>query len=358
MFNAAMLEQAFTPRYSIIKSIQQIEITIGTSSNSATGAISPVDVTKSIVIYNGWRSSAAVQNPSQDYPRITLTNSTTVTAQTATTNATYTRIVCCTVVEFQPNVVKSVQTGSITSTATSATATISAVNVANSSVLFTGFNYTDTAIVNYSRCMSRISLTNSTTVTFNRQITTLSITINYTVIEFVPGIMKSVQQLLVSIGSTSSSASATLPIPVVVKNCMCVYNGFAMNSGISGNESLTFSETHLVDSVTMTATRVGSATMAPNVGSTVLEFRLGIIKSRNSGQTSITNGNSNTNVTIPAVDVSKSVIVWLGQKYSADITAEDSCYGTAKLSSSTNVLLERVGTANILTLSWEVIEFY
>lgn len=86
--------------------------------------------------------------------------------------------------------IKSVQRGTITMTnlETSASATISSVNTSKSMISFLGFTTTETT-PNTDQYLTRISLTNSTTVTINRNTPfavsgTRSITVSYEVIEF------------------------------------------------------------------------------------------------------------------------------------------------------------------------------
>lgn len=86
--------------------------------------------------------------------------------------------------------IKSVQRGTITmaNLETSASATISSVDTSKSMVSFLGFTTTESS-ANLDTYLTRISLTNSTTVTVNRNTAfgpsgTRSITVSYEVIEF------------------------------------------------------------------------------------------------------------------------------------------------------------------------------
>jgi len=81
---AGYLDAAVSSRLSsAIKTIQQGTILIATSSISATATITAVTIGKAYVINLGWGQNNAAAPAGSDQPRVTLTNSTTVTATTA-----------------------------------------------------------------------------------------------------------------------------------------------------------------------------------------------------------------------------------------------------------------------------------
>ncbi len=67
---------------SAIKTVQYGTVTVANGALSGTATITAVTIGKSVLIPLGWNSTAAGVNTS-NYPRMTLTNSTTVTAITA-----------------------------------------------------------------------------------------------------------------------------------------------------------------------------------------------------------------------------------------------------------------------------------
>jgi hypothetical protein len=148
-------------RSSIIKSIQRGTITItGATSNTAT--ITAVDITNSELHFVGHTYTANAGLGTQTYVRLDLTNSTTITALVAASPGADTLVVGFEVWEFYPRILKSVQRGTITSPAT--TATISAVVMAKTSVGYLGvqaFGFGAATGAGDQRAV----LTNTTTVT-------------------------------------------------------------------------------------------------------------------------------------------------------------------------------------------------
>ncbi len=107
------------------------------------------------------------------------------------------------------SLVKSIQRGTISiSSATSNTATITAVDL-DASVLFYG-GVTDAAGTESSIGYARVELTNATTVTGVRASTDVAATVvNYEVIEYLPGVLKSVQRGTITTGSSPTDATIT-----------------------------------------------------------------------------------------------------------------------------------------------------
>ena len=344
---------------SIIKSVQNVEITIGSSARTNTATISAVNLTSSILLYSGWRSpNTAAQNPANDWCMLFLTNSTTVTATTEAPFATYNRTVCGVVVEFYPWAIRSIQSGVFATTAASATTTVNAVNTLHSSAIFLGINHTETSTGSYAQLLGTVVLTNSTTVTMTRQATTGTITLSWMLIEFNPQYIASVNQAIVTIATDGTTANATIPA-VKTSNCISFFGGTSAASGITTNESYAFAQAYLANSTTVTATRVGSGTFSPIVVLTIVEFINGIVSNRQSNQTAIASGNSTTAITLsPAVSNVKAVTTYGGSMFSTDVTGDEACFGTVKNTSTTNEELDRGSNpANTLTLAWEVVSF-
>jgi len=69
---------------SAIKSVQYGTVTVAVGASSGTATITAVTIGKSVLIMLGFTSGATAGGMyASDFPRITLTNSTTVTANTA-----------------------------------------------------------------------------------------------------------------------------------------------------------------------------------------------------------------------------------------------------------------------------------
>lgn len=84
---------------------------------------------------------------------------------------------------FGQSVIKSIQRGTISLTGTSATATITAVDLAKSLVLWGGSDFT-TAGGYESSHFTKMVLTNTTTVTASRQASTGTAILPYQVVEY------------------------------------------------------------------------------------------------------------------------------------------------------------------------------
>lgn len=152
-------------------------------------------------------------------------------------------------------VIKSVQRGTISvAGATSVTATITAVDLNNSIIHYLGDTQSDPAELQATHWLSRIELTNATTVTgyciagntFNTQ------TISWEVIEFYPGIIKSVQRGATDMGgSTSNSITITA---VNMNRTHLDFLGFTSTYSANPYGNTSRGKVVLTNSTTVTAT--------------------------------------------------------------------------------------------------------
>lgn len=343
---------------SIISSIQQVSITIGTTATSNTATITSVDTTRAVLIYGGMRGTETSAGPAynQTLTRATLTNATTVTATRNTTSATFTTTINVTVVEFTDAAIDSVEYGSITISAASSsnTATISSVTTARSAVLYLGHTTTAGTGITTSN-MPRLTFTNATTITANRSATTGDVTVNFVVVQFASGITNSIQEASISITNTNSTANATISAVTTAKT-LVVYGGYTNGSGGGGNGPMPY--VYLANTTTLTAVRTGtSQTTAVNV--TAIEFASSYVSSKQSGQTAIADASATKDNTVTAVATAKSVTSFLGQKIDSS-DEPDATLATLSLTSTTNVRQQR-GAANaggyVYVGSWELMEF-
>lgn len=144
-----------------VKLIQRGTIVItGATSNTAT--VTAVNVNNSQLRYLGQNGNDNLLTGQQTFANLALTNSTTITASVTTSPAGSTVTVSYELIEYMPGVIKSVQRGTITKPAT--TATITAVNPAKSVVDYLG-NTTGSGGAISSQQWNYLTLTNSTTVT-------------------------------------------------------------------------------------------------------------------------------------------------------------------------------------------------
>lgn len=163
-----------------IYSIQRGTIVITGASTSNTATITAVDVNNSIITFLGWNLAGA-ENPDHAFVRLALTNATTVTAtKGAGTGGADNVTVGFEVVAYAPGVIKSVQRGTIVCAAGTATATITSVNTAKTTLHCIGVSSVNTGAFN--TWMPSIDLTNSTTITATS--TAADATVGYQAVEW------------------------------------------------------------------------------------------------------------------------------------------------------------------------------
>lgn len=107
------------------------------------------------------------------------------------------------------SLIASVQRGTITigSGASSNTATIAAVNLDHSRVVYLG---NDTTLDQTDSAFARVALTNSTTVTATRGLSSASDTVvSYEVVEYAPGVIKSIQRGTTAVSSATTNQAIT-----------------------------------------------------------------------------------------------------------------------------------------------------
>lgn len=170
---------------SIVKSSQRITITKISPATSANGTITSV-VPANTVIYMAGASRGNNADATSYSQNIQLTSATNVQLISGTTGVEISQSV--EVIEYVPGVIKSKQTGTmstIVSPATSSTATITTVDMNKTSVIGVGNTATGSASGSGS-VATRYTLTNATTVTATRNDNSAGWTITpyYQVVEF------------------------------------------------------------------------------------------------------------------------------------------------------------------------------
>lgn len=168
----------------VMKTVQQRSITLTDAGTAPTDTITSVTTGNTLLFYGGASIGNAGPNNSMHY--LSLTNGTTVTLTRSGTN-TSTRIIKYCVLEFQVGVLNSnVQRGTISlASVASNTATISAVNTSNSVVNCCNYDSTSASTVAIDELVTDCTLTNSTTVTANKNTAGSStLVFSYEVAEF------------------------------------------------------------------------------------------------------------------------------------------------------------------------------
>lgn len=275
---------------SYVNSVQQVSITIGSGATNNTATITSIDTSKSWVIFQGCTGpSAADAQANTHLCRVELTNSTTITAY-RDSSSTDSITVNAVIIEGNSSLISSVQTGTITTSATTSnTATISAVTTSRSAVFWLGNTTTNTA-TNFGRTYSRAQLTNSTTVTATNGISQTSTT-GYVVVEFSSSSINLVQPIATSLTNTNTSDNQTIT-SVSTSNSMIAHGGFTAAGNAISNAASTVEITSSTNVNTVRGGTSGAANRVPTY--TVIEFASGVIKSTQRGTIALTSVTSNT----------------------------------------------------------------
>jgi hypothetical protein len=158
--------------------------------------------------------------------------------------------------------VKRIQQGTIAiaGATTTNTATISAVSLANTILLWAGTSTTDnTTITVDDGTFAHLTLTNATTVTATRGDAAFTTTIGYIVLEFFPGVIKSVQYGTMA----GNGATATITTVNTLKSyvsCLGEYGPTADAAGLAAGFG------------TLTLTNATTVTSGGGTASSVIRF--------------------------------------------------------------------------------------
>lgn len=364
---------------SIIKSIQEVEITIAAASTSNTATLSTtVDKSKSIILFQG-RRTASTSNRDEINCRVELTNNTTVTAavNSASTNASD-RVVRAVVVEFHPWVIKNIKHGTITIGSLSNSAvdfplsefgsqSADELSAAPSVAIHLGETTTNngdsgriaSAFGNAQVYFSQVGASFQAGILAGRGANSGSVTIGYCLVQFQPGIVRAVQPGNAFTQITSGNAFGTRSLAQInsASKVLTALGGWSYVDGFTTEEILGF----LVDETSLRAERNSSYASSGSILLQAVEFYPKWIKSRQSNQSAMDAGVATKDITITAVDTSKSFVHYLGHKTTNAFSNTEYTIPTVKLESSTAVRLARAtGTdfGYVPTVSFEVIEFY
>ena len=168
------------------------------------------------------------------------------------------------------SLVQSVQYGTAVATGSlTGTATITAVVLANSVVMYLGNSTTDTSAA-IGRVQSRLDLTNTTTVTCTSRDAVATKTVSFVVLEFAPGVVKSLQTGTLNITTGQQSNTATITTVNTAKTFLVWDN---QDSNTAGTNAEAFARLTLTNATTLTATQ-GAVASGGNITTnyTALEF--------------------------------------------------------------------------------------
>lgn len=168
-------------------------------------------------------------------------------------------------------VIKSIQRGTITLAAVATnTATITGVDLPNSTIRFLGCDINLDGAVSGNFTKVYIELTNATTVTATRANNSQTARVNFEVIEYYPGVLKSVQRgLLTLTGAVTNTAAITA---VNLPTSMISYLGNSASDNTAGEDTArTAAKVELTSAVLVTGTK-GFVTGNVTISYEVLEF--------------------------------------------------------------------------------------
>lgn len=254
--NAAIVDADAT---NLIQSVQMGTITCaGTASGTAT--ISAVTTNNAAVAWLGYTTTLASYHYDIDSPVLTLTNTTTVTANILQ-GAGDTNIIGFVVVEFKGtalNQAKQAFAKTFTNSTGSSTQAITSVNVNNAMIFFAGSGAGNGDLAADEQCTA--FLTNATTVTVACGNTASGnvVQCNFTVIEFVAGVLSQNAQR-----GTTAIASGTSNTTTITSAATA--NTLLNTTGWKSSSSATTSHA----AIRPNATQTNATTVTVAVGATI-----------------------------------------------------------------------------------------
>lgn len=343
---------ALATNYVTAQGVQSFSISITGTALTATATINAVG-SGAFIIYNGV-NPASNGDPQPDFASLSLTNSTTITATRQGQNGANTIIKGMIIDGDTTNLIKSVQQGTISLSAGSGTASISAVTNANTAVHWMGVQTALTS-AQTSQFFPRVSLS-GTTVTANVAVTGSTPVAAYEIIEFQTGALTAngVQRITATSSTSVTSWTASLT-SVSTSAAMSIWGGYTTASTVLTMADDYFSGT-LTNGTTFTVNVNTGEAVAKNYNASIPEFVSGVLKSIQRGTTTLTGVTSNTS-TITSVSTSNAGADFLGN------TATDAGFdyiqaaSASALTSATVVTTTKNTSTSNVTSSWEIPEF-
>lgn len=327
---------------------QYFEITIAAGATTGTATISAVG-SLAFLQYGGFTTPETTAN--QAYARITLTDSTTVTATRNTSDAGNAVTVRGCVVDPNSSLVESVEYGTITvSGAASNTATIGSIDTSRSTIIYLGLSTTNTISAS-ADVNTNIVIVDETTVRANRTGTSNAITVSFCVVQFQSAVIQSIQVRQQTSTSNGTTISDTISA-VDMANTLIFYNGVqGANSAFINN----FYRVEITSTTNVTSTRTGTNTSSRTLKYTVVEFVSGVLTSNQIGNTALASVDS-ADSSITAVTVGNAIITWNG--YSTTGSTANEVFASVKLLDTDTVRAEKNAAGTVTsTPSWAVAEF-
>lgn len=350
---------AFRGRGSPIKSITNYTITLTSGSTSTTQSLSPaVDKTHAYAYLNGWRSLDTSFLHIDCMPRIELTDNNTVTVSINTANGSADIVVEVQVVHWAKWAVHQVYHNTISLPAATSSVADTFLNSitfdsTRAAIIYLGATSSHSSqAISSSRAL--VNMTSSQTAAVRRA-TTGDVVVGYAVIMFKAACVRRVLRQT-SFTATSGTGNTKSIAAVDTNASVVAFGGFNSSSGFqNGMPRLV-----LTDATTLTMTRGASNSDTLEVGSNVIEFQPNLIRQKISGETTVATTTSETNVTIPAATLAKTLLHMSGFSTDNATGNMNTSYLTIKTTSTTNVKVQRASTSASVTsiAAWSGVEFY
>lgn len=209
----------------LVTSVQTGTIAV-TSGTSGTATISAVTLANSVVYLCGNTSGSTTFNDGRNSPTLVLTNTTTVTSTVRTLSVSCTASFV--VINFNAsalNQAKQAFSKSWTNSAISSTQTITSVNVNNAMLFFAGCDNDANETNTTDRQTALITSATVVTVTTGVANSDAAIVCNFSVVEFVSGVLSQVAQRGTIATAAATSNTATITSASVTKTILN-YTGF------------------------------------------------------------------------------------------------------------------------------------
>ncbi len=338
----------------IVKSVQQVAVTIAAGQTSGTANITAVTMASASEHYSGHLVNQTTYNSATDLAGVALTSSTQVTATRNTSDASNALTVYVTVIDWKPSAITSIQRGTITLTGASSNTASLTFTLANSAVQFNGLTTTYTGN-NPNNYYGTLDLT-SGTITASRGGTTNNMTVYYCLVEFASGVLNSNTQQGVCSG-TAATVNTTIS-SVTLAQTMLFYGGWKYTAGSSTADS---QQRHiqLTTTTNVAGVQTGSSGGTASASFCVVEFKAADITSVNRGIITIATSGTTAAATITAVNTSLTIANHLGCDPAGASTNNGSVKRlTTVLTNTTTVTNTRQNSASFTDPgSWEAIEF-
>lgn len=247
----------------------------------------------------------------------------------------------------------SIQDVSITfsTTETSNTATINAVDTSRSVIIYNGVRMASNASSN--SLFASVELTNSTTVTATRDSTLTTVTtINATIIEFSPKIIKSIQSSSITLSGTTSATSSISSVDTSL--AIALFTGQTTTVNTIDRSIATVS----LDNSTTVKAQKGDSSDSMTVYFSVIEFTKEVIQSIQPVSVTLSDPELTKTAIITNVDTDNAVLFFQGNHLTGSRTTD--IYALyAYLDNGTDLIVQRnaTDTSVDVVINITVVEF-